>query len=527
MSVQSSFRASKALAIAGICSALAFGVASSAAFGSDKSAKTLRIATGFGPTNSKPDPRARMNGWLANKAGVSETLIGMGFDMSLKPRLAKKWENLSKTEWKLTLRDDVLFHDGTPMTPQSVVDSFAKLKEKGHPGHNPRLSKLLGIKEIKVADKNSIIFVTEKPNSAFLWNLTEPSAAVMKDDSKNKKLALIGTGPFMFEKAVTDKTYVTRKFAKYWGGAPKLDKIVFDAIPDLNVAALALQAGDVDLVERYPEPHFARLVKQKKGQRFSGDTTRLFFFQPRVTGGPMANPVLREAVSLALDRDLIVATALAGVGGKAANAVFPASMTTWVNKDLKLPYDPKKAQAIMDKAGMVDSNGNGIRELNGKDIVLEMRSYEGRAALGPTLEATQALLKKVGIGSKIAMAEFGANNKALKAGEIDLHLQAWGTAPQGDPNYFPGTLLTTGSGSNAGGYSSKKMDELLEKGRSLFTTKERQPVYNEIQALINKELPIIPVFHKTQVAVGNGKIKGYLIHPAETYLATPELDIAK
>lgn len=515
-----SFHSTGALALAGLLTLA--GLASSPALASKKT-KTLRVASGFGPKNSKPDPRARMNGWMSNRAGVSETLIGLGYDMTMQPRLATKWANVAPDQWKLTLRKGVLFHDGSPMTAKSVVDSFAKLSVKDHPANNPRLVKLLGIKEVKAVDDHTLLFTTLKPNAAFLWNLTEPSAAVMKEGTKD--LPIIGTGPFIFHKAVTDKTYEAKKFAKYWGGEPKLDVLKIDAIPDLNVAALALQAGDVDLVTGYPEPHFARLVKNNKGQRFAAATTRLFFIQNRVNGGPLKNATLREAISLALDRDTIVKIALAGVGGQSAQSVFPATMKSWVNKKLKLPYDLKKATTMLDKAGIVDTNSNGIRELNGKDIVLKIRSYEGRAALAPTLEATQALLKKAGIGADIAMGEWGANNKALKAGEIDMHLQAWGTAPVGDPDYFPSTLLKTGSGSNVGGYSNPELDKLLDEGRAKFSSAERIAVYDKIQEIINKDLPIIPVFHKTQVSVGNGKVKGYRIHPAETYLASPELDL--
>lgn len=521
MSIQSTLSIRGLVALAGLLALSSF--AAPHGYSADKP-KTLRIATGFGPSNSKPDPRARMNGWISNRAGVSETLIGLGYDMTMQPRLATKWQNIAPDQWQLTLRKGVLFHDGTPMTAKSVVDSFTKLSEKGHSAHNPRLVKLLGLKDVKAKDDHTLVFTTDKPNSAFLWNLTEPSAAVMKEGTKD--MPIIGTGPFAFDKAVTDKTYHTKKFAKYWGGEPKLDRIEIDAIPDLNVAALALQSGDVDLVDRYPEPHFARLVKKDKGQRFSGATTRLFFFQNRVNGGPLKNPALREAISLALDRDTIVKAVLAGVGGESANAIFPSSMKSWVNKKLKLPYDLKKAKEVLDKAGIVDKDGNGIRELDGKDVVLKIRSYEGRPALGPTIEATQAMLKKAGIGSKIAMGEWGANNKALKAGEIDMHLQAWGTAPQGDPNYFPSSIAATGSGSNAGNYSNPELDKLLAQGREKFSQAERIAIYDKVQEIINKDLPIIPVFHKTQLSVGNGKVVGYRIHPAETYLATPELDLA-
>lgn len=487
--------------------------------------KEMVIAAPFGPKSAVPDPRARQNGWLSNRAGVSETLIGLGYDMSMQPRLAEGYENLSPTQWKITLRKGVQFHDGSVMTATDVRESFAKLDVEGHPAHNPRLSKLLNLKSITVEDDHTLVFETKTPNSAFLWSLTEPSAAVMKDGYDDHQL--IGTGPFVFEKAVTEKTYVTRGFDAYWGGAPKLDRLVIDAIPDGAVAALALKSGDVDLVSNYPEADFAKLELDAAGQRFAAATTRLFFYQPRVDDGPLSNDVLRQAVSLGLDRETIVAASLAGVGGDVANALFPANMTSWVNADLTLPYDPAEAQALLDGAGIVDGDGNGIREWNGEDVVLKLRTYEGRAALRPTLEITQAMLQQIGIGAEISIGEFGANNDALAAGEIDMHLQAWGTAPQGDPDYFPSTLVATGASYNIAGYSNPELDALLEEGRALFKTEERQPIYAKVQEIVNADLPIIPLFHKNQVSVGNGKVIGYQIHPAETYLATPELDLAK
>ena len=507
---------------AGACAAAL--LCSAPTMASAETAKEMVIAAPFGPKSNTPDPRARQNGWLSNRAGVSETLIGIGYDMTLQPRLATAFENISELEWKISLREGVLFHDGTPVTSQAVKASFEKLSEEGHPGNNPRLVKLLNIASIELVDDKTLIFRTHSPSSAFLWSLTEPSAAVMKEGTE--ALPLVGTGPFVFEKAEAEKTYVVTGFADYWGGAPKLDRLVIDAISDPSVAALALQAGDVDLVTHYPEPDFAKLQDQGKGQLFSEATSRLFFFQPRLSAGPLSNKTVLNAVSLGLDRDTIVAATLAGVGGQSANGIFPASMKSWVNGDITLSYDAAKAQALLDEAGIIDSDGNGIRELDGEDIVLKLRSYEGRAALKPTLEISQIMLQQVGLGAEIAMGEFGANNEALNAGEIDMHLQAWGTAPLGDPDYFPSTLVATGGSYNVSGYSNPELDALLEKGRGLFSSEERRPVYAQVQAIINRDLPVIPLFHKTQVSVGSGKVQGYRIHPAETYLANPELAIA-
>ncbi|MEL7527221.1 MAG: ABC transporter substrate-binding protein, partial [Pseudomonadota bacterium] len=107
-------------------SALAFAAFAIPSLPVHAAEKTMRIAVPFGPKSSVPDPRARQNGWLSNRAGVSETLIGLGYDMTMQPRLAETFQNLSPTEWKLTLRKDVKFHDGSDMTAQDVKASFEK-----------------------------------------------------------------------------------------------------------------------------------------------------------------------------------------------------------------------------------------------------------------------------------------------------------------------------------------------------------------------------------------------------------------
>lgn len=485
----------------------------------------MTIAVPFGPTNAAPDPRARQNGWMSNRAGVSETLLGLDHEMRLVPRLATAWENLSPTEWRLTLREGVRFHDGTPMDAASVKASLEKIDVEGHPAHNPRLSRLLDIAAIETPDPMTVLFRTNAPNAAFPWSLTEPSAAVMREGTE--ALPLIGTGPFVFESAIADRRYDVRAFPDYWGGAPALDALRLDAIPEPATAALALASGDVDLVFDYPAPDFSRLAAEGGAQLFSAPTTRLFFLAVRAADGPTADPRVRRAISLAIDRATLVEIALDGVGGAPAAGVFPETMAAWRNAALDLPFDPEAARALLAEAGAVDSDGDGTLEMDGADLALRLRTYEGRAALKPTAELLQVMLDEAGFATEIAVAEYGANNEALRAGEIQLHLQAWGTAPQGDPGYFFETLLRSDAGLNDGGYASAELDRLLTAGRETFDAAERKAIYDRVQAIVAEDAPLIPLFHQTQLSVGNGRVVGYRIHPAETYLATPELGLAE
>lgn len=465
--------------------------------------KSMVIALPFGPTSDVPDPRARQNGWMSNRAGVSETLLGLDDQMNLVGRLAAEHHNITPTQWKVVLKPGVKFHDGSHVDAYAVKASFEKITLKDHPAYNIRLSKLLDLKSIEVPSADTLIFTTQKPNAAFPWALTEPSAAVMKEG--NEKFPLIGTGPFVFVSASANKNYQVQAFADYRDGQPKAASIRFDAISDSTTAMLALKSGDVDLVTNFPENDFAALKKNGKGQLFSNSTTRLFFYQLRVADGKLADPRIRQALSLALDRDMIVDAVLSGVGGKKANSIFPEVMKSWHNPKMNLAYDPEKARALLKEAGATD-------------LVIHLRSYEGRAALKPTLEVTQALLSQIGVKAVIGMGEFGANNDALKSGEIHMHLQAWGTAPIGDPSYFPETLLKSDASYNVGGYANSELDRLLEEGRVEFDLQKRKLIFDQVQALINRDLPLIPLFHKNQTSVGSGKVVGYKIHPAETYL---------
>ena len=488
-------------------------------------APSLTLAINFGPATEIPDARSRNNGWYTNHAGISETLLGLDYNMQLMPRLATSWENTAPDTWVLTLREGVLFHDGGMMDAAAVKASFDVMAIEGHPGHNPRYLRLLDVASIE-ADGMTVTFKTNTPNAAFPWALTEPYAAVLRPDG-TADLPMIATGPYIFVSNEPDRRLTVRAFADYWGGAPQLSEIRLDAIPDAQTARRALEAGDVQLVLNYPETDFARLQAEGAGnlQLFSAPTLRLFFMAATLRSGPMTEPAIRQALSLALDRKALVDIATGGVGAVPAQTIFPMTMEAWVNKDVLLSDDQARAVEVLDAAGIVDSDGNGIREWQGQDIKLTLAIYEGRAAFRPAAETMQAMLGAVGLGVELKLGEYEANNAGLRDGQIDLHLQAWNTAPQGDPSYFPETLLKTAADQNDGGYSNTKLDELLVAGRITFDPVARKAIYDEVQSILLADLPLIPLFHSTQTSVGNGKVDGFMIHPAENVMVGPALTL--
>ncbi|MDL1987702.1 MAG: ABC transporter substrate-binding protein, partial [Deltaproteobacteria bacterium] len=133
----------------------------------------------------------------------------------------------------------------------------------------------------------------------------------------------------------------------------------------------------------------------------------------------------------------IVDAVLAGIGGEVGASVFP-KILPWNNRNLQpYLYNPDKASELLTEAGAKDNNGDGILEINGRPLLLNIWTYEERASLKPVLELVQMQLQKIGIATKLKVTKKGSPiNYAMKKGEVHLNLQMWNVALQGDPYYF-------------------------------------------------------------------------------------------
>lgn len=476
---------------------------------------TLTISVTFGPTAEVPDPRAGYNGWMSNQTGVTETLMGIDHDLNLYPRLAEGIEQTAPTTWRVTLREGLTFHDGSPVTAQAVIDAITPISDESDPAFNKRIADVLDLAGMSADGDRVVVFETNSPNAAFQWSLSDPGVAIL--GAPSDAFPINATGPYIFREAIPDQLYRVEANADYRMGEPGFDAVRVVASPDPATAALAFEAGDVDMVINYPESDFAR-IQETGAQAFAAPTARLYFYSMNTASGPLANPLIRQAVSLAIDRDGIVDAVLSGVGGVPAGTIYPAGKS-WAS-DIAPTYDPARAEELLAEAGAVKQGGAWM--LDGEPLEIEILTYSSRAALPPTAEITQAFLQQIGITATVSVGEYGASNDALKAGEGDMFLQAWVMLPQGDPGSILGFLLSTDGGSNAGNYSNPALDALLVKGQTTFEHGEREAIYDEVQKIIATDVPLLPVFHVSQAVVARAGLTGYQVHPTETYWITHE-----
>ncbi|MEP2945452.1 MAG: ABC transporter substrate-binding protein [Lentilitoribacter sp.] len=480
----------------------------------------LSIAIAFGPNAEVPDPRVGYNGWMSNQTGVTETLMGIDYDMNLYPRLAENIEQIEPTKWKIKLREDVKFHDGTPVTSQAVVNAIKPILVEGNAEYNGRITALLDLANLTVDGQDTVIFETNSPNAAFPWTLSEPGIAILGPVSD--EYPINATGPYVFKEAIPDQLYRAEANLSYRLGVPGLNEVRVIASGDPATAALAFEAGEVDMVINYPEADFER-IQTEGALGFSAPTARLYFYTVNAQSGPMASPLIRKAVSLAIDRSGIVDATLSGVGGVPSGTIYPAGKG-WA-ADIPVSYDPSKAEELLAQAGAVKQGGSWM--LDGKPLELDIVTYSSRAALAPTAELTQAFLQAIGVKANVRVGEYGASNDAIAAGEADMFLQAWVTTPQGDPGAVLEALLKSDGGSNAGQYKNSELDQLLADGRTNFDVDARKKIYNKVQQIISDETAMIPVFHVAQVNVARKGLTGYAVHPTETYWVTHETALEK
>jgi peptide/nickel transport system substrate-binding protein len=335
---------------------------------------------------------------------------------------------------------------------------------------------------------------------------------------------IYGTGPFMLESVSPKEKMTVKRFEQYWGEKSRLDKVCLNIIRNPATRMLAFESGQVDLAVNYPEMDAKRLSSQKGIKIFTSPTNRLCFFFVRIADGPLADIRVRQALNYAIDRREIIQTVLAGFGGKIGASVFPDHLP-WCNRSLPpWSHDLEKAKALLKDAGAVDSDHDGILEIAGKPLVLNAWTYEGRAAMKPLLELLQVQLAKAGIATKLKVTRKGSPiNRAMQNGEVQLNLQMWNVAPQGDPDFFLSNLFVSQAASNYMGYENSEIDDLVKKGKATFDPVQRKKIYDRIQEIIYNESPVIVLFHKSMISVAHDNVHGYRIHPAEKYLLTPEI----
>ncbi len=473
--------------------------------------------TTFNPENEEPDvnPHNTYAGWACIRYGIGETLFRYSDSMEMEPWLAAGYEIADELTWIITLRDDVAFTSGRKMDGEAVKECLEHLIEV----HDRARGDLM-IDTI-TADGQTVTIKTQAPKPALLNYLSDPYGCMIDMQAGITADGIaVGTGPYRAVSLVSGEELKLEKNENYWNGEPGFEEIIVRAISDGDTLTMALQSGEID--GAYGLPYASYPLFQNEDYTISGcATSRAFFIHMNFESPVIQEAAVRKALAMGIDKEGFVNTLLDG-NGYAAAGPYPANVPFGGGAVKTEGYDPEGARRVLENAGWADSDGDGIREKNGKKLEIRWLTYPSRQELPLLAEAAQAALKDIGIAVSIQCT---ADHNRLRRdpGAWDVYASAMVTAPTGDPEYFFTTHCLDGSSANNGRYHSDRLEELEKELAETFDTARREELAVLMQQAILDDNAFIFCSHLKMSMISRAGVTGLTAHPCDFYEITADL----
>ena len=400
-------------------------------------------------------------------------LVTITTNGSLEPGLATSWEYKSPTNLVFTLRQGVTFHDGQPLTAEDVIASLDRLKST--PESESMYNK---IKSITKVDDKRIMVNLVSPYPSIVGYLSHAKAAIypktlIDQIGTNAVETPIGTGPYMYEEWVPGDRVTLKANPNYWDGAPAIETLNYKVILDESVRAIAMETGDVQVVLDIGAAAVDGLKAQENVTLVNFKHIGVDYLGFNMQSPALANLKLREAISMAVDKQAIIDAVLFGLGAPAAT-LFDNRMFGALTEPDPIIFDPAAAKKIIEEEGLTGTK-------------LTLLANEG--ARSKQAEIIQSYLKEIGIELEINILEWGTYLETLKQGDHQLFLLGWSNSSF-DPDSSLYTIFHTDSiavGNNNTFYSNPKVDALIEKAAIELDPKIRAKYYEDAQRFIRND----------------------------------------
>ncbi len=474
------------------------------------------------------NPALQVNcAWNVSRFGVGQTLFRFDDNVKAVPQLAESAtpSDGNKT-WVIKLKKGIKFSNGTEMTATKVKEYLDWIREAGKKGStNP--TKFLDAEAVVTADdkEGTITIKSQKAYANLPANLADPCMCILDiAGSKNLDTGAIGTGPYMVKSFKDQVGYEMAANPNYWNGKPPYETVNIMFMGDASAKANALRAGQIDLAENIM--NVADLKALQDDKKFKVETTAGtrcgFSWMNMQEGHPLANKALRQAVLKAIDYKAICKSNTIGNLYSPGPSVIPSSLGYGFDS-LKNPYeyDPEGAKKILDDAGIKDTDGDGIRELNGQNIQLRYISYANRL-LNDFSDAHTQYLKAVGIGVK---AEYGSSDDQwtkLVAGDYDFNNNNWNTMIAGAPTTYMGNWWSKNK-DNFCGFKSDAYDAAYEEMKTTMDPKRYQELMTQCQQILIDEAAVLVDGYYNSCIVYSDKVGYAHIYPIDYYWITDEI----
>jgi peptide/nickel transport system substrate-binding protein len=458
------------------------------------------------PTLDAPVPNSDSQSRLLNS--VMDPLVWQPESGVFEPGLATSWESSEdSTVFTFHLREDVIFHDGTPFNAEAVKVSFDRVAD---PELRALLVGLLGPYEgTEAVDEFTARVTFSEPYPLFLDSLSKTGIRPVSPTAVEKfgpdfGQNIVGTGPFKLQ-SFSEESIVLERFDEYnWGpafleheGPAFLDTITYRIIPEDATRVTALETGEVQFIDFTPPQEVDRLSADG---RFKVDLLYVpglpQLLQLNVDKFPTSELAVRQAIQYAINHQAIVDVIWFGKTKPGHGVLSSATPGYWAGVEEVYPYDPERARQILDEAGWTVGS-DGVREKDGQRLEL---LYVTNTSQAPTGEVIQAMLADVGIA--LTIEALSSQASLTKYQENQHHIGRLGEITN-DPSVmcFPihSENITGGTQGNRSRYSNPKVDELCDEAARETDWERRAQLYEELQKIVTDDAFIIAAYEQVLI----------------------------
>ncbi|PZN56048.1 MAG: ABC transporter substrate-binding protein [Proteobacteria bacterium] len=421
--------------------------------------------------------------------------------------------------WKVTLRDDVKWHDGTPFTAEDVKftiellmnPDFRSWRRTGHEH----------VRNLTVVSPTEITWTMDKPFAPYTAILAStfivPKHAFEGVDPNEAPFnnAPIGTGAFKWARRVAGDHIELVANPDYFGDGPYLERVVVKYIPDMTVLYTQFKTGDIDVAGlQWITPDHYEEAKQLEGKTVQIVGNAFFESLTLNNERPQFKELaVRQALYYALDKQAIIDALYYGV--PSPTETYMPRESFYYNPNLpKHEFSIEKANALLDEAGWV-RGADGIREKNGVRLSFTNSTTAGNHLREQVQQFLQQSFKEIGVEMTISnlppAVMWGDYWMLSQFDSVIVGLNCL-TGPDPDTSdYFMSTSAAAkgGAGQNTWVYNNPEVDELLKKGAELVNPEERKAVYHRIQEIMRADLPFLPIFQYAVIPGYKNGLEGF------------------
>ncbi len=457
-------------------------------------------------------------------ADLGSTLITLDPETGeLKPYLATDWSvSDDGLIWTFHLRDDVRFHDGTPLTAEEYVWTFNRILSLTGPESFVPKTILRSMVEVKAVNRYTLELELKSPDATLIYGLANPylqplSPQAVESAGENYGHQPVGVGPFRFKEWVPGEKIVLERNPEFtWGpsftsgGPARLDQIEYIILPDYDLALVELLDGRVDLMQLQHSD--ARQILENEtltlGQVLTAASP--LYLALDVTQPPLDDIRVRQALNYAADREQIVSIIEYGYGRPQYGVVSPTVIGFWPGtEETGYHHDPVKARTLLADAGYIlNEDGLLVKEGQLFSLTLIMPQYAQVPQLPQIIEMVSDQFLQAGISVTVipeepsALLEMSSNPAGY---DMVANAVTWPEA-----TFILLNLFLSTSSYNLGHVNDPELDQLLLNSLTSVDLETGRQLLWDAQKRIIENAYCVPLYGASELYAFNNRIQNYL-----------------